>query len=491
MNPKTHVYFSLGANLGDRESNLAEALNRMGTRVDVGRVSATYETEPVGYTEQPSFLNICCDGWTRLGPDELCRFLKQIEADMGRDLDAVLRYGPRPIDIDVLFYGDQVFETEHLTIPHPEVENRAFVLAPLVDIAADLVHPKLGKTVGELFRSIGENGAVRLAHGLLSGFRRDLQDEAPRVSVGLDRVGLTAVERLICLGSTGRAVRMPASMELWIDLAATAKGAHMSRLGLAVDEAIEDGIQKTTAPTIEDLCANIAQDLLKTQGAERVQVNITARFPVTRRTPVSGLPSQELYKLLGVAAATRERTVRLVGVEAEGMTACPCAQDMMQERAEKRLLEEGIDAETVRRVMELVPMPTHNQTGIGRLMIGAHPDVRAEDLVHIVEMAMSSENYEILKRPDECFVVSRAHRNPKFVEDVARDMLANVANRYPDLPDETFVLVRQTNLESIHKHNVFAERGALLGDVRRELAGDVMRTHSMTVQQWLDRALRA
>ena len=103
---------------------------------------------------------------------------------------------------------------------------------------------------------------------------------------------------------------------------------------------------------------------------------------------------------------------------------------------------------------------------------------------------MSSETYDLLKRPDELFVVAKAHRHPRFVEDVVREMLYAVADQYPDLPDEAFVLARQVNLETIHKHDVYAERSGLLGEVRRELAGQPYTTPHTTLDAWLAQQLK-
>ncbi len=485
MKDAVAVYFSLGANLGDRESNLVEALNMLAEHVDVTKVSPVYETPPVGYADQPKFLNIACAGRTRLAPMELRDFLKRIERVMGRDTEGGFRYGPRPVDIDILFYGDRIVADGDLRIPHKEIPHRAFVLLPLADIAADMRHPDLDSTVAELVEGVDRTGIRRIEHGLLAGYQRDVQTESPTYSIGLDRVGLTDFHRIIRLSSTGRPELLSASIDVWIDLAPEDKGAHMSRFSMAVDEAIEDALSETAA-NIESFSSRIAHALLKTQGACRAEVHVQAEFPQTRRTPVSGLKSQEIYRLIGVAAATRDREEILVGVEAEGMTACPCAQEMMRERAQQRLLEDNFSEEQTKRILELLPMPSHNQCGRGRLLVTAHPSIRAEQLARIVEASMSSETYEILKRPDECFVVSRAHNNPKFVEDVSRDILGRFVEAYSELSDESFVQVRQTNLETIHKHSVFAERGALLGDIRREIRRQTPTQPSMDLRQWLD-----
>jgi len=244
-----------------------------------------------------------------------------------------------------------------------------------------------------------------------------------------------------------------------------------------------------TAPNIETLSAHIAQALLQAQGALRAEVWIRAEFPLSRTTPVSGLRSQEICELIGIAAASGNKTVQLLGVKAEGMTACPCAQGLMRDRARIRLQEDGFDDEAIERIFAAVPVATHNQCGRGELIVAAAPCIRAEDLVQIVEASMSSETYEILKRPDEYFVVNRAHQNPKFVEDVTRDMLAYVADIYTELSDDTFVVARQVNMETIHKHNVCAERSALLGDIRAELRGNPTNNRPITLRSWIDSQL--
>ena len=483
MESQVQIYLGLGANLGDRESNLVEAMNRLRPHVEITRVSRAYETDPVGYTDQPRFLNIACAGMTELCPDDLVRQVKRIESRMGRNADGA-RNGPRPIDIDILFYGDTALESEHLTIPHPRLHERAFVLVPLAEIAPELRHPVLHKTVAELLAGVARDGVMPQGHGLLAAYSRDIQSEAPHVSIGLDRVGLTGLRRIIRLTSSGRPEYLPAQLQMYVDLAGDQKGAHMSRFSIAVEDAVNEVMQQT-APNIETLSLRVARELLKAQGALRAEVQVRAEFPLSRRTPVSGYRSQEIYQLIGIAAAAPSVDVQLIGVEAQGMTACPCAQELIRERSRTRLLEEGFSEQEVGRIFEAVPIPTHNQCGRGELLIGAAPTIRAEDLVHIVEAAMSSETYEVLKRPDEYFVVDRAHRNPKFVEDVVRDVLAHTAEIYEELADDTFVRARQTNLETIHKHDVFAERCALLGDIRRELAGGKTASRSISLHGWI------
>jgi len=145
------VYFGLGSNLGDRQYNLDRALDFLSQRLRVEKVSSVYDTEPLGNTNQPRFLNRVCQVSTGLEPLALLTLIKGIESKMGR-LPHTSNL-PRPIDIDILFYGDQVIENPKLVIPHPRLTERAFVLIPLAEIAPDLVHPVTGKTINELMKS--------------------------------------------------------------------------------------------------------------------------------------------------------------------------------------------------------------------------------------------------------------------------------------------------------------------------------------------------
>ncbi len=142
------IYIALGTNLGDRLANLRDAINALAPAVTVLRESTIYETPPWGYTDQPAFLNMVVEAETSLSPQALLEYLKKREDELGRVKN--FRYGPRHIDLDILFYDNLVFEDEHLQIPHPRLHERAFVLVPLANLAADFVHPVLGKDVRSL-----------------------------------------------------------------------------------------------------------------------------------------------------------------------------------------------------------------------------------------------------------------------------------------------------------------------------------------------------
>jgi GTP cyclohydrolase IV len=217
----------------------------------------------------------------------------------------------------------------------------------------------------------------------------------------------------------------------------------------------------------------------------RAEVRIAARYPLERTTPVTGLPTQEMVSLIGLAAASAAGTRRLVGVEASGINACPCAQGLVRERAAERLGEAGFAELDVERILELVPLATHNQRGRGTLFVGTDAPVNAEQLVRIVEGSMSSPVYELLKRPDELFVVEHAHLQPRFVEDSVRIALRDTLAAYPELDDADFLLSRQVNLETIHSHDVIAERYGTAAELRGELAGGDPAPRHTELREWL------
>lgn len=156
------VYLSLGANLGDRLANLRLALTRLQTLARLEEVSSLYETQPQGVSDQPLFLNAVCRVTTGLEPQALLRFLKNVERETGRQPGGE-RWGPRPIDLDILLYDDRVLDAPELTVPHPRLAERAFVLVPLCELAPELRHPLLGKTMKELLASVGKKGVRKIA----------------------------------------------------------------------------------------------------------------------------------------------------------------------------------------------------------------------------------------------------------------------------------------------------------------------------------------
>lgn len=160
------AWLALGTNLGDRRQNLRRAVRGLAKQMTIDRLSPIYETEPWGLTEQPRFLNLCLAGRTDLAPKPLLEAIKALEKALGRQ--ERVRWGPRRIDIDILFYDDLILQEPGLTLPHPRLAERAFVLAPLADIAPDHRHPQTGQTVAEMLAAVDQAGVRRLAEPLFA-----------------------------------------------------------------------------------------------------------------------------------------------------------------------------------------------------------------------------------------------------------------------------------------------------------------------------------
>jgi len=320
---------------------------------------------------------------------------------------------------------------------------------------------------------------------------RDVQAGAPDTRVSLTRVGVRNVDKVIHVASPTGGVPglFFAELEAFVDLKPDQAGVHMSRFEEVVNQAI-DAVVLSETLRAEQLAAHIAEQIRERQRGCRAEVRIAARYADTVETPVSGLETQEIYKLHGVAVASERGTRMLTGVEAQGMTACPCAQGLLADNARARLAADGFEPAEIERIFEAVPVATHNQRGIGELHLGvpegANADIDARDLLRIVQTSMSSEIYELMKRSDEAAVVEKAHRNPRFVEDVVRQIVSQVAEAYPELRSGGFMVARQENFETIHSHTVVAERTGLLSEVLEEIETGTHSRRHITQREWLE-----
>jgi GTP cyclohydrolase IV len=300
-------------------------------------------------------------------------------------------------------------------------------------------------------------------------FLQDLQASPPEVRIGLSRAGVSGVRKAIRIRYGDSEKLIAAAIDCTVDLDPAQKGVHMSRFPELFEEAIEGAVIEE-ALLVEQLAEHIATQIVGRQRALRAEVEIVAQYPLERRTPVTGLRTQELVSLIGLAAANEQEARRVVGVEATGINACPCAQGLVRESSRERLEAAGFEDEDVERILELVPLATHNQRGRGTLYVGSEAPVNAEQLVRIVEGSMSAPVYGLLKRPDELHVVEQAHTHARFVEDSVRLALHETLETY-DLDDDDFLLSRQVNFETIHDHDVIAERYGTVAELRSELDG--------------------
>ena len=273
----------------------------------------------------------------------------------------------------------------------------------------------------------------------------------------LTRVGVTGVKKLIHIKrpNTDHVISLVVRMDLFVDLPASQKGSHMSRNLELVSEITDENLKKPVTD-LETFCAHTAKKLLeKHEYANRSEIKAEADYFLNRTYP-SGHSELEPYKLVAEARAKKSGEIRkLIGVKVIGMTACPCAMEVI------RKIGKYNDSD--------VP-PTHNQRNITTVMIEVpsnNSSVDANDLIEIAEQAFSSPTFSILKRAEEGKLVYNAHQNPKFVEDVVRDILRTILDKYKNLPDDVLVIVRSESEESIHKHNAYAERITTLGELKK------------------------
>jgi GTP cyclohydrolase-4 len=461
------LYVGIGSNLGDRQANILSALQRLRARAQVLTVSAFYESEAAGGAQGPAYLNVAAALRTELDAQAFASFARDVELAVGR-ARGTRRLEARPIDLDLLVFDGQIVQ--------PQLDARLYNAVPLAEIAPQLV-------------DVAANGLVRRRERGLR-FDTDRQSEAPEVRLSLSRAGVSRVRRVVHLEIDGRPSVYNAEFSMVADLAADRSGVHMSRFAEILEEATLDVLAEANKPArIERLAEAIAREIVQSQRAIRADVRLRARFGLERWTPVSGKRGEETYTLVGIAHADESGTRRVVGVEAEGMTACPCAQAMVREHSLHELIEAGFSETDARLALDVLPVATHNQRGRGSILIGVPESqadvIRAEDLVEIVENSMSSETYDLLKRPDEFFVVNKAHHNPKFVEDVVRGILFRALEMYADFGDDTFVFASQINEESIHKHDAFAEGFGLFGELRAELRSGSHEIAKTDLATWL------
>jgi GTP cyclohydrolase-4 len=313
---------------------------------------------------------------------------------------------------------------------------------------------------------------------------QDLQASPPEIALALSRAGVTGVQKAVRIRRGDAETVMAATIDCTVDLAADQKGVHMSRFPELFEDAIELVVERD-AMLVEVLAENIASSVVERQGAMKAEVWIRAQWPIHRRTPVTDLATQEMVTLCGIAAASETGTRRAVGVEATGINACPCAQGLVRNRASERLIDAGFDTTDVDRILDLVPIATHNQRGRQTLFVGTEQDLDAELLVDIAERSMSAPIYDLLKRPDELFVVEHAHLQPRFVEDSVRHALRDAIETLPQLEDDDFLLSKQVNFETIHVHDVVAERFGTVGELRGELATGEPSAQQTTLAAWL------
>ena len=306
-----------------------------------------------------------------------------------------------------------------------------------------------------------------------------MQSTCPDVRINLTRVGVKNVKKLVQVSRADkRPVIFISNFNVYVDLPGSLKGANLSRNFEVIDEVLQQAIDGKVNE-IENLCSVVARKLLDHhEYADRTEVLMKSEFMVKRETPVSHTACHEVVKVHARAIARRtfrEPIVRKsIGAEVTGMTACPCAQNIMKDRANNVLTGLGMEQDKIDAFFAEVPMATHNQRGRGFLCIETDDDqhVDLEKIIRILKESMSAGIYELLKRGDEGAVVLAAHKNPRFVEDCVREMAKKVLAEFEYLSGDSGIIIKQTNEESIHQHDAYAERRATLAELYDELNSD-------------------
>ncbi len=306
----------------------------------------------------------------------------------------------------------------------------------------------------------------------------DVQAGSPEIKINLTRVGVRNVKKLVEVARAGgkRPVILISDFHIFVDLPSDIKGANLSRNFEAMYEVLEEAIS-TPIYEVEELCSEVAKRVLELhEYASTAEVGMKSEYMLKKRTPVMKISCQEPATIFAEARAFRTpdndvRIKKIIGAEIVGITACPCAQELMKEKVAAELAKLGIAKKDMDTFLNTVPMATHNQRGRGIISIEVEDDVKVpmERIMRIIERSMSAKTYEILKRPDEAKLVETAHKKPMFVEDCVREMAKRVVETFNELPDDSIINIKQINEESIHQHDAVAERVASIGELRREL----------------------
>ena len=306
----------------------------------------------------------------------------------------------------------------------------------------------------------------------------DVQASSPDIKINLTRVGVNNVKKLVEVARPNgkRPVILISEFYIYVDLPSDIKGANLSRNFEAMYEVLEEALNMPIYE-VEELCSEVARRVLQLhEYASTAEVGMKCEYMLKRRTPVMKISCQEPATIFAEAKAFRTdnndvKITKTIGAEIVGITTCPCAQELMRDKAAEELTKRGVAKEDLVTFLDAVPLATHNQRGRGIISLEVKDDIKLPlgRIISIIEQSMSAKTYEILKRPDEAEVVATAHKKPMFVEDCVREMAKRVVESFNELPDDSIVSIKQINEESIHQHDAVAERIASIGDLRREL----------------------
>ncbi|MFX1510239.1 MAG: GTP cyclohydrolase MptA [Promethearchaeota archaeon] len=307
---------------------------------------------------------------------------------------------------------------------------------------------------------------------------RDVHNDSPDVAVSVHRVGVTGIRVPIqFVFFEGKPAIVVPTFDIFVDLPAFQKGIHPSR---NIEATVEIVSQYAHGQHwLENLCADIAKEQLQRhEYAREAEVRASADVVYDRATPQSNIRTYESCTMKAKAIAIRKGKQKYsirkwIGVTVSGITACPCAQEMLRDEVLSDLVKEHkVKKKQAKQIADTLPIGSHMQRSYGSVMVEIPQNfkINALQLVDIVEQSMSASTYELLKRPDEASVVQTALDNPKFVEDAIRHMVKNVVEAFPSLPDEMELFFEQRNEECIHRHDLVAMETLTMGEARQQIS---------------------
>ncbi|MGQ9468295.1 MAG: GTP cyclohydrolase MptA [Nitrososphaerales archaeon] len=305
----------------------------------------------------------------------------------------------------------------------------------------------------------------------------DIHEKYPEVNLSLNKVGVVRVKMPIgYVTLKNKPVIIVPVFDAFIDLPSTQKGIHISRNYEVINDVLSQYVEK--AYKLEDVCIAISKELLeKHEYATRSEVRARGEAIFKQRTPKTKSLSYESFKIVAKAISERRpdgsiNAKRIIGVGLTGITACPCAREVVKKIAEEEMGKLDLTKDEIRKILDKIPIATHMQRAYGSILIEIPEGIEldATSLVQIITNSMSSSTFELLKRPDEAELVIHATFNPRFVEDCVRYMMCYFVKEFPSFPDDIRLIFKARSMESIHQHDLVAERVTTLGEIRKELS---------------------
>lgn len=313
----------------------------------------------------------------------------------------------------------------------------------------------------------------------------DVQSQEALLPIGLDKVGLVGiVKRVKITRGKDEFILLP-SISAFIDLPRYMRGIHMSRSIETIEGIIEE-ISYRPVRSIEGFCEKLIKTLLeKHDYASHTMVTMESPLVLDVRSGETEVKRQKTYSIYVKGVGERKNgkivTRIFLGAGCEGMTVCPCGQEITKDYSKimliKRARELQIDEETIDKILNLIPIASHSQRCRAKIMIETPKEnaVSIIELTQIIEESMSGITQDVLKRPDEARLIRIAHLNPKFIEDTARQIIYRSAQKFKDLPDTTEISVEVESMESVHGYNAFAAKTTTLGEIKQTLGLEILK----------------